>query len=95
MIQIILVLIIQNHWHQRNFLCSIFNSHRIFTRWNFFIYRFYSYFSLYTIHKGERLTPAVFSVKHGIPVVEYLRRCGTRRQARQKAGPAISLRGFA
>ncbi|MDK2974362.1 MAG: hypothetical protein PWP08_733 [Methanofollis sp.] len=37
--------------------------------------RFYSYLSLYTIHKGERLTFAVFPVKQGVPMVESLRRC--------------------
>ena len=36
---------------------------------------FYSYASLYTIRKGERLTLAVFPVKKGIRMVEYLRKC--------------------
>lgn len=37
--------------------------------------RFYSYLSLYTIHKGERLTLAIFPVMQGVPMVAYLRRC--------------------
>lgn len=37
--------------------------------------RFYSYLSLYAIHKGERLTLAIFPVMQGVPMVEYLRRC--------------------
>lgn len=37
--------------------------------------RFYSHLSRYTIHKGERLTLAIFSVMQGVPMVEYLRRC--------------------
>ena len=36
---------------------------------------FYSYVSLYTIRKGERLTVAVFPVKKGVRIVEYVRRC--------------------
>ncbi len=36
---------------------------------------FYSYVSLYTIRKGERLTLAVFPVEKGIKMVEYLRKC--------------------
>ena len=36
---------------------------------------FYSYVSLYTIRKGERLTVAVFPVKKGVKMVEYVRKC--------------------
>lgn len=37
--------------------------------------RFYSYLSLYTIQKGERLTLALFPVRRDVPMVEYIRRC--------------------
>ncbi|WFN35450.1 hypothetical protein L1S32_04890 [Methanogenium sp. S4BF] len=36
---------------------------------------FYSYVSLYIIQKGDRLTLAVFPVKKGIKMVEYVRKC--------------------
>lgn len=36
---------------------------------------FYSYVSLYIIRKGERLTVAVFPVKKGVKMVEYIKRC--------------------
>ncbi|MDE4907283.1 ISH3 family transposase [Methanogenium marinum] len=36
---------------------------------------FYSYVSLYVIQKGERLTLAVFLVRKGVKMVEYVRKC--------------------
>jgi len=36
---------------------------------------FYSYVSLYIIRKGERLTVAVFPVKKGVRMAEYVRKC--------------------
>lgn len=36
---------------------------------------FYSYVSLYIIRKGERLTVAVFPLKKGVKMAEYVRKC--------------------
>ena len=56
---------------------------------------FHSYVSLYVIQKGERLTLAVFPVKKGIKMVEYVRKCvETIRQMNVNVEVLCLDRGF-